>query len=312
MASSLVSPVAVHRDRAERVGSAERRAVRRGSSDPRRWRRRGHSRWRSAGCPCCTGVASTIPIRQPRSPASAAQWTVEPPAEAQRRERKQARRRRDAGRRTPDRSRRTGSLARRRAGWRRVTAQAACERRRCAGWASVSSNRSARNRNVSRKPRGRRTSSSSTSSQSAVSSGIAREQLVEVLELAAAADRGLIEPHVVAGARTARVARPRSGSGDPHGRRRGPAPGAAEARGRHGAAGAAAAVDQARRVVADVGKHGSRRAANAADLSAGSRQEVVGHRAPAARCGRLSAPRCARAGGDTASWRANAPRKRGL
>ena len=69
-------------------------------------------------------------------------------------------------RRSRGRSPRRSSRARSRPACRRVTGQAACECRRCAGWASFRPVRSAAHRKASRKPRGSATSSSMTSSQS--------------------------------------------------------------------------------------------------------------------------------------------------
>ena len=71
-------------------------------------------------------------------------------------------------------------------GRRRVTSHAACEAKACAGWASSSPKASAAARKRSRKPRGRITSSSTISSQSASSERRGGERGVDVGPLAGA------------------------------------------------------------------------------------------------------------------------------
>ena len=86
-------------------------------------------------------------------------------------------------------------------GRRRVTSQAAWEWRRWAGWARRRPPASAHARKVSRKPRGRATSSSVTMTQSKLGQVVAGQQRVEVLELAQAGGGGRdVDRHVVAGA----------------------------------------------------------------------------------------------------------------
>ncbi len=99
------------------------RAGRRGSGPPRPARRRRLRRRRRRGS-WRTGVASTTPEAPAALGGQRRPVQVEPPAEAQRRERQQLRRRRAGRTRSPGRSRRSASRAPASPGGRRVTRQA--------------------------------------------------------------------------------------------------------------------------------------------------------------------------------------------
>ena len=114
-----------------------------------------------------------MPQRQPCSRGERRPVHVEAPAHAQLRGTAAAPSKLAARTPSPARSRRSSSRARRYPAGGASPSQAACECRRCAGWASVSAKRSQRNRKRSRKPRGSSTSSSTTSSQSCPAAGCA-------------------------------------------------------------------------------------------------------------------------------------------